>query len=660
MKALCWHGTEDVRVDTVPDPTILNDRDCIIKVTRTAICGSDLHLYDGYIPTMQAGDVLGHEFMGEVVETGKSISTLKTGDRVVIPFPISCGSCHHCQRTEFSLCDNSNPNAEMLEAAYGYAGAGLFGYSHMMGGYAGGQAEYARVPYADVGPYKVPETLTDDQVLFLTDIFPTGYMAAENCGSDLHLYDGYIPTMQAGDVLGHEFMGEVVETGKNVSTLKKGDRVVVPFTIACGSCRHMLARTSGRSATTRGPQRGDARSGLRLLGLGPLRLLAHDGRLRRRAGRVRPRALRRRRPVQGARVAHGRPWSSSSPTSSRRATRPPRTAASRKATSWPCGAAGQSACSPRSARSMMGATRHRHRPLSRAPRHGRALRRLGDAQHTSDAFGTCLAVLRDDDSRARAGRYVIGGRRDGGARARARRRPTTRSSRRCAIETDRAYALRQAIQACGEGRHGLGSGRLAGRLPSRSFNIGRGLRQGPDVQDGPDARPQVPAEAAQAHRGRSDLDPSFIITHRAPLERAPELYKTFRDKQDFLHQGRPRPADVRRASVLAAGAGAMGARAARSARAAASRSRGASSCSPAAAGGWGCCSRGGSSMKARTWRCSRGRPRRTSPRPWPRSARAALAVPCDVRDRDGRRGRPIAVCCRAPRAAGRCSSTTPA
>jgi len=181
MKAVCWHGSQDVRVDTVPDPKILNPRDAILKVTSTAICGSDLHLYDGYIPTMQSGDMLGHEFMGEVVETGPAVQNLKQGDRVVVPFTISCGNCFFCNRDLWSLCDNSNPNAWMAEKFYGHSPAGLFGYSHLMVGYAGGQAEYVRVPFADVGPIKVPEGLTDEQVLFLTDIFPTGYMAAENC-----------------------------------------------------------------------------------------------------------------------------------------------------------------------------------------------------------------------------------------------------------------------------------------------------------------------------------------------------------------------------------------------------------------------------------------------------------------------------------------------
>lgn len=181
MKALCWHGANDVRIDNVPDPTIINPRDAIVKITSTAICGSDLHLYNGFIPTMQSGDIMGHEFMGEVVELGSEVKNLKKGDRVVIPFTISCGSCFFCNRDLWSLCDNSNPNAGLAEKIYGHSPAGLFGYSHLTGGYAGGQAEYARVPFADVGPLKIPDGLSDEQVLFLTDIFPTGYMAAENC-----------------------------------------------------------------------------------------------------------------------------------------------------------------------------------------------------------------------------------------------------------------------------------------------------------------------------------------------------------------------------------------------------------------------------------------------------------------------------------------------
>ena len=181
MKAVCWYNRFDVRVETVPDPKILNDRDAIVKITSTAICGSDLHLYHGVIPTMLPGDILGHEFMGEVVEVGKEVRNLKKGDRVVVPFTIACGSCFFCKSALWSLCDNSNPNAAMAEALYGYSPSGLFGYSHLLGGFAGGQAEYARVPYADVGPIKVPDGLKDEQVLFLSDIFPTGYQAAEQC-----------------------------------------------------------------------------------------------------------------------------------------------------------------------------------------------------------------------------------------------------------------------------------------------------------------------------------------------------------------------------------------------------------------------------------------------------------------------------------------------
>jgi threonine dehydrogenase-like Zn-dependent dehydrogenase len=181
MKAICWYDKNDVQVEHVPDPTLLNPRDAVIKITCTAICGSDLHLYNGLIPTMKAGDILGHEFMGEVVEVGHAVKNLRVGDRVVVPFPIACGACFFCTNELFSLCENSNPNAWMAEKMWGHSPAGIFGYSHMLGGYAGGQAEYARVPFADVGPIKIPDGLSDEQVLFLSDIFPTGYMAAENC-----------------------------------------------------------------------------------------------------------------------------------------------------------------------------------------------------------------------------------------------------------------------------------------------------------------------------------------------------------------------------------------------------------------------------------------------------------------------------------------------
>jgi threonine dehydrogenase-like Zn-dependent dehydrogenase len=180
MRALCWHGKGDVRVDTVPDPKILDGRDIIVRVTSTAICGSDLHLYDGLMPAMEAGDVLGHEPMGEVVEVGSQISNLKVGDRVVIPFTIACGGCFFCKKSLFSNCDVSNPNAERAAKVMGQSPAGMFGYSHLLGGFPGGQAELLRVPFADVGAIKIPMGLSDDQVLFLSDIFPTGYMAAEN------------------------------------------------------------------------------------------------------------------------------------------------------------------------------------------------------------------------------------------------------------------------------------------------------------------------------------------------------------------------------------------------------------------------------------------------------------------------------------------------
>ena len=183
MKALCWMGIEKLSVEDVPDPKVLNPRDAIVRITSTCICGSDLHLYNGYMPTLEQGDILGHEFMGEVVEVGPGIdrSKLKVGDRVVVPFTIACGKCFFCRQELWSLCDNTNPNAWIAEKLMVYSPSGLFGYTHMLGGYAGGQAQYARVPCADVGPLKIPEGLSDEKVVFLSDIFPTGYMGAENC-----------------------------------------------------------------------------------------------------------------------------------------------------------------------------------------------------------------------------------------------------------------------------------------------------------------------------------------------------------------------------------------------------------------------------------------------------------------------------------------------
>jgi len=214
MKANCWMGTRQVEVTDVPDPAILNPRDAIIRITNTAICGSDLHLYNGWIPSMKRGDVLGHEFMGEVVETGKGVTNLRAGDRVVVPFPIACGHCLQCEREMYSLCENTNPNAWMAEKMWGYSPCGIFGYSHMLGGYPGGQAEYARVPFADVGPIKVPEELSDEQVLFLSDIFPTGYMAADMCG------------IQPGDIVAVFGCGPVGQMAIKSAYLLGAERVI--------------------------------------------------------------------------------------------------------------------------------------------------------------------------------------------------------------------------------------------------------------------------------------------------------------------------------------------------------------------------------------------------------------------------------------------------
>jgi threonine dehydrogenase-like Zn-dependent dehydrogenase len=234
MKALCWYGVEDVRVEDVPEPEILNPRDAIIRVSLTAICGSDLHLYHGFIPSMQQGDILGHEFMGEVVEVGSAVHNLRPGDRVVVPFPIACGDCEFCRRELWSLCDNSNPKAALTEKLYGHSVAGIFGYSHLMGGYAGGQAEYVRVPFADVGPIKVPDSLTDEQVLFLTDIFPTGYMAAENCN------------IQPGDVVAVWGCGPVGQFAIKSAYMLGAEQVIA---IDCAPDRLRLAREAGGADT---------------------------------------------------------------------------------------------------------------------------------------------------------------------------------------------------------------------------------------------------------------------------------------------------------------------------------------------------------------------------------------------------------------------------
>ena len=234
MKALTWHGKYDVRVDTVPDPEIVDAHDVVLRVTSTAICGSDLHLFDGYQPTMESGDILGHEFMGEVVEVGSANTKLKVGDRVVVPFVIACGQCFFCQKGLFSCCDTTNPNAKMAEKAMGHSPAGLFGFSHMLGGYAGGQAEYVRVPHADVGPIKVPDSLADDQVLFLSDIFPTGWMAAENAG------------IEPGDTVAVWGCGPVGQFAMQSAWLMGAGRVIGIDTVPE---RLAMARTLGKAET---------------------------------------------------------------------------------------------------------------------------------------------------------------------------------------------------------------------------------------------------------------------------------------------------------------------------------------------------------------------------------------------------------------------------
>lgn len=231
MKALVWHGTNDVRVERVDDPKIINGRDAIVRITTSAICGSDLHLLNGYIPTMQAGDILGHEFMGEVVEVGPENRTLKVGDRVVVPFTIACGHCFFCDKQLWSLCDNSNPNAWMAEKLYGYTTSGLFGYSHLTGGYAGGQAQYARVPFADVGPLKIPDGIPDEKVLFLSDILPTGYMAAENC------------EIERGDVIAIWGCGPVGQMAIKSAWLLGAERVIAIDAVP--ERLHMAQRFSG-------------------------------------------------------------------------------------------------------------------------------------------------------------------------------------------------------------------------------------------------------------------------------------------------------------------------------------------------------------------------------------------------------------------------------
>jgi threonine dehydrogenase-like Zn-dependent dehydrogenase len=254
MKAVCWYGKKDVRVKNVPEPKLITKRDAVIKTTLTAICGSDLHLYHGVIPTMKEGDILGHEFMGEVVEVGTEVPNLKKGDRVVVPFCIACGNCFFCKHDMTSLCDNSNPNAAMAEKLYGSSGSGLFGYSHLFGGYAGGQAQYVRVPYADVGAMKVPDSVGDEQALFLTDIFPTGYMAAENCN------------IRGGDVIAVWGCGPVGQFAIRSAFLLGAERVIAIDSV---ESRLELARKGGAEIINY--DSGDVEEKLRMMtaGRGP-------------------------------------------------------------------------------------------------------------------------------------------------------------------------------------------------------------------------------------------------------------------------------------------------------------------------------------------------------------------------------------------------------
>jgi threonine dehydrogenase-like Zn-dependent dehydrogenase len=255
MRANVWSGRNTVQVENVPDPKILNDRDAIVRITSTAICGSDLHLYDGYVPTMEQGDILGHEFMGEIVEVGSEVSKVKKGDRVVVPFPIACGHCWACRHELYSVCENSNPNAGIAEKMFGHSCAGIYGYSHLTGGYAGGQAEYARVPYADVNPFKLDEELPDEQVLFLSDILPTGFMGADFCdieGGESIAVFGAGPVGQfaiaSAIMLGAEQVIAIDEVGYRLEMAKNraGATDVIDFGKAPDVVEQLKVLTGGR------------------------------------------------------------------------------------------------------------------------------------------------------------------------------------------------------------------------------------------------------------------------------------------------------------------------------------------------------------------------------------------------------------------------------
>lgn len=253
MKALCWEGKHTVEVKNVKEPSIINPHDAIVRVTMAAICGSDLHLYDGYIPTMEKGDILGHETMGEVMEVGSSVKRIKVGDRIVIPFDIGCGHCHHCENEEYSACDNTNPNSVLADKLYGYSGSGIFGYSHLYGGYAGGQAEFIRVPFVDTNSLVVPRSLEDEQVLFLSDIFPTGYMAAENCSiqqGDTVAIWGAGPVGQmairSAFLLGAERVLSIDHYPNRLEMSAKAGAEIINFDEAEGILDEIKFRTGGR------------------------------------------------------------------------------------------------------------------------------------------------------------------------------------------------------------------------------------------------------------------------------------------------------------------------------------------------------------------------------------------------------------------------------
>jgi threonine dehydrogenase-like Zn-dependent dehydrogenase len=379
MKANCWFGTNKLRVVDVPDPAILNPRDAVIRITLTAICGSDLHLYDGFIPAMEPGDILGHEFMGEVVALGSGVKNLKVGDRVVNPFPIACGNCLLCKEQLYSLCENSNPNSWLAEKMWGHSIAGVYGYSHLLGGYAGGQAQYARIPYADVGLLKVPEGLSDEQVLFLSDIFPTGYMAAENCN------------IKPGDTIAVWGCGPVGQFAIKSCFLLGAERVIAIDRFPQRLC---MARQSGAET------------------LNDSEVSIHEALNEMTGGR------------------------------------------------------GPDAC----------------------------IDAVG-----MEAHGAMLGDLYD-----RMKTWLI-------------------------QETDRPYALRQAIMNCRNGGTVSVPGVYGGLLDKMPF--GSLMNRGLTIKTG-QTHVQRYMRPLLERIQKGEIDPSFVITHRARLEDAPEMFKTFRDKRD--------------------------------------------------------------------------------------------------------------------------------